>query len=191
MRTAYVRWQAVLDALPVSRIWGVGRVTQAALSAAGILTIRQLRETPMAVLERLFGHQTEHVLALAQYAAVYTRSWAVDRMNGRVRLKAENDRLLEKLAQLEAMIRAQKGFKRSPEGSADAARLQRAYETLGVSSDASNSDIKKAYRRLMNRNHPDKLAGDNPADDVIAEAERRTREVRAAYEMLKARRSIR
>jgi DnaJ like chaperone protein len=95
------------------------------------------------------------------------------------------------LAQLEAMIRAQKGFKRSPEGSADAARLQRAYETLGVSPDASNSDIKKAYRRLMNRNHPDKIAGDNPADDVIAEAERRTREVRAAYEMLKARRSIR
>ncbi len=29
-----------------------------------------------------------HVISLAQYAAVYTRSWAVDSMNGRVRLKA-------------------------------------------------------------------------------------------------------
>jgi transposase InsO family protein len=46
-----------------------------------------------------------HVIALAQYAAVYTRSWAVDSMNGRVRLKAENDRLLEKLAQREEEIR--------------------------------------------------------------------------------------
>ena len=95
------------------------------------------------------------------------------------------------LAQLEAMIRAQKGFKRSPEGSADEARLRRAYRMLGVTQDASNDDIKKAYRRLMNRNHPDKIAGDNPHADEIAEAERRTREVRGAYEMLKARRSIR
>ncbi|HSG98364.1 MAG TPA: co-chaperone DjlA [Woeseiaceae bacterium] len=95
------------------------------------------------------------------------------------------------LAQLEAMIRAQKGFKRSPEGNADAARLRNAYEVLGIDPDASNDDIKKAYRRLMNRNHPDKIAGDNPHADVVAEAERRTREVRGAYEMLKARRSIR
>jgi DnaJ like chaperone protein len=95
------------------------------------------------------------------------------------------------LAQLEAMIRAQKGFKRSPAGDADARRLRRAYEALGVTVEATNDEIKKAYRRLMNKNHPDKIAGSDPAADVVAEAERRTREVRSAYEMLKARRSIR
>ena len=95
------------------------------------------------------------------------------------------------LAQLEAMLRAQKGFKRSPAGSADAARLRDAYESLGMNAEASNADIKTAYRRLMNKNHPDKISGSNPGPDVIAEAERRTREVRGAYEMLKARRSIR
>ena len=95
------------------------------------------------------------------------------------------------LAQLEAMIRAQKGFKRSPAGNADAARLRNAYETLGVKVDVSNADIKIAYRRLMNQNHPDKISGSNPTPDVISEAERRTREVRSAYETLKARRSIR
>lgn len=95
------------------------------------------------------------------------------------------------LAQLEAMIRAQKSFRHSPAGDADAERVRNAYLTLGVERTASNADIKRAYRRLMSRNHPDKIAGSNPAQDVVAEAERRTREVRVAYEMLKARRSIR
>jgi DnaJ like chaperone protein len=95
------------------------------------------------------------------------------------------------LAQLEAMIRAQRSFRHSPAGDADAARVRGAYQTLGVEQSASNSEIKQAYRRLMSRNHPDKIAGSKPAQDVIAEAERRTREVRGAYEMLKARRSIR
>ncbi len=39
-----------------------------------------------------------HVISLAQYATVYTRGWAVDSMNGRVRLKGENERLLQELA---------------------------------------------------------------------------------------------
>ncbi len=95
------------------------------------------------------------------------------------------------LAQLEAMIRAQKGFRRSPAGDADAARVSAAYESLGVQRDASNDEIKKSYRRLMNRNHPDKIVSTNPDAAVLAEAQRRTREVRVAYELLKARRAIR
>lgn len=95
------------------------------------------------------------------------------------------------LAQLEAMIRAQKGFRHSPAGDADTARVRQAYSVLGVSEDASNDEVKKAYRRLMNKHHPDKISGSDPGADVIAAAERQTREVRSAYEMLKARRSIR
>ena len=95
------------------------------------------------------------------------------------------------LAQLEAMIRAQKGFRHSPAGNADAARVKNSYQTLGVDQSATNAEIKQAYRRLMSRNHPDKIAGSNPGPELIAESERRTREVRSAYEMLKARRSIR
>ena len=95
------------------------------------------------------------------------------------------------LAQMEAMLRAQRGFRASDAGTADAKRVDAAYKTLGVDRTSSNDDIKKAYRRLMNRIHPDKIAADNPDDAEIAEAERRTREVRGAYEMLKVRRSIR
>ena len=95
------------------------------------------------------------------------------------------------LAQLEAMIRAQRGFRRSPQGSADAERVVGAYRALGINESSSNAEIKKAYRRLMNKNHPDKLASKSPDAAAIAEAERKTREIRGAYEMLKARRCIR
>ncbi len=95
------------------------------------------------------------------------------------------------LAQLEAMLRAQRGFRKSTAGVADLKRVNDAYVALGVNSTSTNDEIKKAYRRLMNKNHPDKLASANPDAAVIAEAERRTREVKGAYDLLKARRSIR
>ena len=43
----------------------------------------------------------------------------------------------------------------------------------------------------MNRNHPDKIAAANPGDAEVEAAEKRTREIRSAYELLKSRRSIR
>ncbi len=45
------------------------------------------------------------VIGLAQYATVYTRSWAASSRNARVRLKAENDRLQQEVALLREEIR--------------------------------------------------------------------------------------
>ena len=93
------------------------------------------------------------------------------------------------LAQLEALRCAQK--RQSPAGDADRERVGAAYRVLGVTPDSSNDEIKRAYRRLMNRNHPDKIAAGNPDAEALAKAEQRTREVRSAYELLKTRRTIR
>jgi len=51
------------------------------------------------------------------------------------------------------------------------------YKSLGVASDAPDSDIKKAYRKLAKDLHPDK----NPGD---AKAEQRFKEVSEAYSVL-------
>jgi len=51
------------------------------------------------------------------------------------------------------------------------------YEILGVSRDASEEDIKKAYRRLALKYHPDRNPGDK-------EAEERFKEITEAYEVL-------
>ena len=52
------------------------------------------------------------------------------------------------------------------------------YKVLGLSPDASDEEIKKAYRRLAKKYHPDL----NPGD---AEAARKMKEVNAAYEQIK------
>jgi transposase InsO family protein len=46
-----------------------------------------------------------HTIALAQYAIVYTRSWAADSRNGRVRAKAEQDRVQQEAALLREQLR--------------------------------------------------------------------------------------
>jgi DnaJ like chaperone protein len=95
------------------------------------------------------------------------------------------------LAQMEAMLRAQRGFRKSAAGSADADRISSAYAMLGVHHSSSNQEIKQAYRRLMNKNHPDKLAGQGGDAELARAASERTRKIRGAYQLLKARRSIR
>lgn len=58
--------QAVLDPLPVGRIWGVGQKTSARLEVLRIRTIGQLRRTPRERLVRALGaHMADHLLALA------------------------------------------------------------------------------------------------------------------------------
>jgi len=54
-----------LAPLPVSRLWGVGRVTGAELEAMGIRTIGQLALTPAANLRARFGKHGPDLLALA------------------------------------------------------------------------------------------------------------------------------
>ena len=52
------------------------------------------------------------------------------------------------------------------------------YQVLGVSPDASDEEIKRAYRRLAKKYHPDL----NPGDENAA---RKMQEVNAAYEQIK------
>jgi len=52
------------------------------------------------------------------------------------------------------------------------------YKVLGVSPDASDDEIKQAYRRLAKQYHPDR----NPGDEIAA---KKMQEVNAAYEQIK------
>jgi len=91
--------------------------------------------------------------------------------------------------QLIRMIRAQNEF-RGGGPAAGGGSLEAAYAALGVSSDAGNSEIKRAYRRLISEYHPDKLIGQGVPDDMVKEATERSQEIQAAYDTIKSARGM-
>jgi DnaJ-domain-containing protein 1 len=64
-----------------------------------------------------------------------------------------------------------------------------AYAVLGLREDASDEAVDRAYRQLMGKYHPDKVAG--AADEIRALAEVRAREINSAYDRIRALRQSR
>jgi len=90
------------------------------------------------------------------------------------------------VAQLEALLRAATaGPTGGPGAPPPRARLGDAYIALGLMPDASDAEIKRAYRRLISENHPDKLAGRGLPESMRQVAEERTREINLAYDLIK------
>ena len=65
---------------------------------------------------------------------------------------------------------------------------EQALQLLGVDSQADASEIKRAYRRQLSRCHPDKLTGSGATPAQIRAATEKTRELHAAYALLRQRR---
>jgi len=85
--------------------------------------------------------------------------------------------------QLLRMVGAQQAYQQ--QGQPPATRLQEAYDILGVEKSASDAEIKKAYRRLMNQHHPDKLVAKGLPEEMMKIATEKTQEIKQAYEHIK------
>jgi DnaJ like chaperone protein len=75
------------------------------------------------------------------------------------------------------------------DGGSRGAALQAAYEVLGVAPSATDEEVKKAYRRQMNDNHPDKLMARGLPESMQELAKQKTQRIREAYEAILAKRS--
>jgi DnaJ like chaperone protein len=63
--------------------------------------------------------------------------------------------------------------------------LDQAYAQLGLSHKASDTEVKKAYRKLVSQYHPDKLVSRGLPEEMMTIAKTRVREINTAYDQIK------
>nr|WP_314069933.1 molecular chaperone DjiA [uncultured Campylobacter sp.] len=77
------------------------------------------------------------------------------------------------------------GYSGGSQGSAKSKRDP--YEILGLSKDATFNEIKKKYRELVKKYHPDILMGKGADEEIIQEGTKKLQEINEAYKILKER----
>lgn len=80
--------------------------------------------------------------------------------------------------------------RKSPSPSKPSNTLSNAYRVLGVESSESDSQVKMAYRRLMQESHPDRLHAMKLPEFLMDAAHKKTQEIQAAWETVKQARGI-
>ena len=91
------------------------------------------------------------------------------------------------LEQIEKRVRAERSGGNGGRAVSDGASLSlsEAYAILGVAPEASDAEVKKAYRRLMNQHHPDKLVAKGLPEEMMKMATEKTQTIKSAYEAVK------
>lgn len=79
-------------------------------------------------------------------------------------------------------------YQSSGYSSSSSATRKNSYKVLGLDSTATDEEVKKAYRRLAMKYHPDKVEG--MGEEVKKNAEAQFREINEAYEQIKAARGM-
>ncbi len=64
-------------------------------------------------------------------------------------------------------------------------QLSDAYKLLGVDSRADSKAVKRAYRKLMNEHHPDKLMAKGLPPEMMNVAKEKAQEIQNAYDLIK------
>ncbi|MDE1515770.1 MAG: co-chaperone DjlA [Vibrio sp.] len=113
------------------------------------------------------------------------------------------DQLERRLRMQEAAFRFQQGGgfggagsqqqnQRGQQWQASSARdhLADAYELLGVTDSSSAQEIKRAYRKLMNEHHPDKLMAKGLPPEMMNMAKEKSQQIQSAYELIRKQRDI-
>ncbi|MBN2653113.1 MAG: co-chaperone DjlA [Spirochaetales bacterium] len=84
----------------------------------------------------------------------------------------------------------QQQYRQSHASSTSSLSEQQAYKILACEKGCSDEELKKAYRKLVKKYHPDALSSQGVSDDFREVAKRRYLEIQEAFDLLTARRKF-
>lgn len=134
------------------------------------------------------GHRALHAMFLQTQLAAIAADGEVHPAEHEMLLRIARGLGLseEEVRRMEAAMRGGAGAGRPRD---TAAELESAYATLGLSPDASDDAVRKAYRKLIHEHHPDRLAAKGLPESMRPMAEERSREITTAYDCIKTARA--
>ncbi|MGI2258126.1 co-chaperone DjlA [Shewanella sp. GXUN23E] len=91
----------------------------------------------------------------------------------------------------ELLSRWQAEFRFRQSGGTQVQPIEQAYKVLGIAASAADQDVKRAYRKLMNEHHPDKLVAKGLPPEMMELAKQTAQDVQRAYDRIKAERGMR
>ena len=92
---------------------------------------------------------------------------------------------------LEAMVRAARSWGGGSRAAEQEPPLSADYKVLDIPQSAADDEVKRAYRRLMNQHHPDKLVAKGMPEEMIKVANEKSQQIRRSYERIKKARGLR
>jgi len=136
----------------------------------------------------LYGAQSDGDISIVERNIILNICYQLDFNN------ADYERMVEviKAEYRHARMRESKIFNKGAKKEifGDAGAIHDAYAILDTTPEASDEEIKRAYRRLTSQHHPDKLISKGLPEELLKVAEIKTREIRAAYEQIRETRGI-
>lgn len=83
---------------------------------------------------------------------------------------------------------SQQRQRRQPASAPKGPTLEDAYQIIGVPASASDAEVKKAYRKLMQQHHPDKLISKGLPEEMMKKANQKVQDIKAAYDLIQEKR---
>jgi DnaJ like chaperone protein len=86
--------------------------------------------------------------------------------------------------QILGMVQGQQQYHQHQTEQSHGDLLADAYRALGVNTDIGDRELKKAYRRLMSENHPDKLIAQGVPEEMVKLATAKSQDIQSAYQTI-------